>query len=49
MILKTDKLRTVTQTCPVQYTVIFNRCKNCYFQMKKCDIFLIFAQNIESW
>ena len=31
---------------PIQCTVIFQRCKNDYFQMKICDIFLIFAQNI---
>ena len=32
---------------PIQYTVIFHGCKNDYFQMKNCDIFLIFAQNID--
>ena len=26
---------------------IFHCCKNDYFQMKNCDIFLIFAQNID--
>ena len=31
----------------VQYTAIFHSCTNCNFQMKKCDIFLIFAQNID--
>ena len=31
----------------VQYTAIFHGCKNGNFQMKKCDIFLIFAQNID--
>ena len=31
----------------VQYTVIFHGCKNDYFQMKNCDIFLIFANNID--
>ena len=30
----------------VQYTAIFHGCKNDNFQMKICDIFLIFAQNI---
>ena len=30
----------------VQYTAIFHGCKNDNFQMKKFDIFLIFAQNI---
>ena len=32
---------------PMQYTVIFHGCKNGYFRMKNCDIFLIFAQNID--
>ena len=27
----------------IQYTVIFYGCKTDYFQMKNCDIFLIFA------
>ena len=31
----------------VQYTAIFHACKNDNFQMKICDIFLIFAQNID--
>ena len=31
----------------VQYTAIFYGCKNDNFQMKICDIFLIFAQNID--
>ena len=32
---------------PMQYTVIVNDCKNSNFQMKNCDTFLIFAQNID--
>ena len=32
---------------PVEYTAIFYGCKNDNFQMKNCDIFLIFAQNID--
>ena len=32
---------------PMQYTAIFHGCKNLNFQMKKCDIFLFFAQNID--
>ena len=28
-------------------TAIFHGCKNVNFQMKNCDIFLIFAQNID--
>ena len=31
----------------VQYTAIFHGCKNGNFQKKKCDFFLIFAQNID--
>ena len=31
----------------VQYTAIFHGCKNCNFQMKYFDIFLIFPQNID--
>ena len=31
----------------VQYTAIFHGCKTDNFQMKNCDIFLIFAQNID--
>ena len=34
---------------PMQYTVMFHGCKNVYFQMKNCNIFLIFAQNIDLW
>ena len=33
---------------PIQYTAIFHDgCKNNNFQMKNCDIFLIFAHNID--
>ena len=31
----------------LQYTAIFHGYKNDYFQTKNCNIFLIFAQNIE--
>ena len=31
----------------MQYTAIFHGCKNDNFQMKNCDIFLIFAHNID--
>ena len=31
----------------VQITAIFHGCKNGNFQMKKCEIFPIFAQNID--
>ena len=32
---------------PIQYTEIFHGCKNGNFQMKNCDICVIFAQNID--
>ena len=32
---------------PMRYTANFNDCKNGNFQMKNCDIVLIFAQNIK--
>ena len=32
---------------PMQYTVNFQGCKKDKFQMKNCDVFLIFAQNID--
>ena len=32
---------------PMQYTAIFHGCKNVNFQMKKYNIFLIFAQNTD--
>ena len=34
------------ENIPMQYTAIFHGCKIDNFQMKKFDIFLIFAQNI---
>ena len=34
------------ENTPMQYTAIFHGCKNDNFQMKYCDFFLIFAQNI---
>ena len=35
------------ENMPMQYTAIFHGCKNDNLQMKNCDIFLIFAQNID--
>ena len=32
---------------PMQYTAIFHGCENDNFQVKNCDTFLIFAQNID--
>ena len=44
---KTNKITLHYENTPIQYTVIFHDCKNDYFQMKICDIFLTFAQNID--
>ena len=35
------------ENMPMQYLAIFHGCKNNNFQMKNCDSFLIFAQNID--
>ena len=35
------------ENTPMQYTAIFDGCKNHNFQIKNCDNFLIFAQNID--
>ena len=32
---------------PMQYTAIFHSCKNLNFQIKKCYLFLIFAQKMD--
>ena len=37
----------ITVNTPTQYTVIFHGLKNDYFEMKNCNIFLIFAHNID--
>ena len=34
------------ENTPMIYTAIYHSCKNDNCQMKKCDNFLIFAQNI---
>ena len=33
---------------PMQNSAVFHGCKNDNFQTENCDIFLIFAQNIDS-
>ena len=33
------------ENTPIQYTAIFHDCKNDNFQMKICDVFLIYAHN----
>ena len=42
----TKLYRDVTKTRPCNISAIFHGSKNDNFQMKNCDIFLIFAQNI---
>ena len=37
----------ITKTCPCDKQQIFHGCKKDNFQMKNCDVFLIFAQNID--
>ena len=40
-------LQHITKKTPMKYTAIFHCCKIDNFQMKNCDVFLIFAQNID--
>ena len=35
------------ENTPIQYIAICGGCKNVNFQMTNCDIFLMFAQNID--
>ena len=44
-----SKLRLQSANTPMQYTAIFQDCKNDNFQMKNCDIFLSFAKNHRLW
>ena len=37
------------ENAPMQYTAIFDGCKNDNFLMKNCNSFLIIAQNIDCW
>ena len=41
------KLEPHYANMPMEYSSIFHGCKNNNFQMKNCDLFLIFAQNID--
>ena len=45
--IKTKQTKHHYANMSVQYTAIFHGCKNNNFQMKNCDVFLIFAQNID--
>ena len=36
-----------SENAPIQYSATFHGCKNEDFWMKNCDMFLIFAQNID--
>ena len=42
-----SELRLQSANTPVQYTAIFQDCKNDIFQMKNCDIFLSFAKKTQ--
>ena len=42
-----DKTNMHYENMSMQSTVIFHGCKNDNFQMKNCNIFHIFAQNID--
>ena len=42
-----DRIVYHYENTPVQYTAIFHGCKNEKNLMKNCDIFLIFALNID--
>ena len=42
-----EDIYIIYENRPMQYTMIFHGLKNDNFQMKNCDIFLIFAQNID--
>ena len=44
---RVNTLKTHYANMSVQYTAIFHGYKNDYFQMKNCNIFLIFAQTID--
>ena len=39
----------ITQTCPYNIQQYFTAVKKDNFQMKNCDVFLIFAQNFDCW
>ena len=46
-IFKLTLSEDVNGNTPMQYTAIFHGYNNDNFHMKNCDIFLIFAQNID--
>ena len=39
----------ITKTCPCNILKFFMAVKKDNFQMNNCDVFLIFAQNIDCW
>ena len=43
----TIQIQNNYENMPRQYLAIFHGCKIDNFQMKNCDIFLVFAQNID--
>ena len=44
-----NRRRSNYENMLMNYTAIFHGCKNDNFQMKNCDFFLSFAQNIDCW
>ena len=42
-----SKLFHITKTCPFNTMALFKRLQKRKFQMKKCDLFVIFARNRE--
>ena len=44
-----DSHSPIMQTHPCNILQFFHGCKNDNFLMKNCDVFLIFAQNIDRW
>ena len=44
-----SKIDRITQKCPCNILQYFTAVKNGNFHMKKCEIFLNFAQNIDRW
>ena len=47
MVIACMQLNSHYENISMHYTAIFHSSKKGYFQMKKCDTFLIFAQNID--
>ena len=44
-----SSLHITFNNIPIQYTAILHGCEKDNIPMKNCDIFLMFAQNIDLW